>query len=117
MVCELSIAKESRQHGQSGRCQSLVDEGFLTIQRLDGRTTGQRIFTRFSVDDLGVEFTDRAQSCGLPAIARVQWLAENELAAGRVVAEIEPIRSAVPGLGQRARNDASRRSGVHAADQ
>ena len=106
MVRELSIAKEPRQHRQRARCQSLVDKWLLTVQCLNGRTTGQRIFASLSVDDLWIQFTDSAQSCGLPAIARIQWLAENELAARGVVAEIEPIGSAVPGLGQCARNNA-----------
>jgi len=113
----LSVAEEPRQHRQRRRCQGLVDERFLAIQCLDSRATWQRVFTSFGVDDLWIQFTDCAQPRGLPAIARVQWLAENELTTGRVVAEIKPIRSAVPGLGQCARNDASRRSGVHAADQ
>jgi hypothetical protein len=117
VVRELSVAKEPRQHRQRTRRQSLVDEWFLAIQCLDGRTTRQWIFTRFCVDDLWIQFTDSAQSRSLPSIARIQWLAENKLATGRVVAEIEPIGSAISAFGQCARNDASRRSGVHAANQ
>ena len=117
VVRELSVAKEPCEHGQCARRQSLVDERLLAVQCLDGGTTGQRVFTSFSVDDLWIQLTDRAQSSGLPAIARVQWLAENELAAGGIVAEIEPVRRAVSGLSQRTRNDAPRRFGVYAADQ
>ena len=117
MVRELSVAKEPRQHRQRTRRQSLVDEWFLAIQCLDGRTTRQWIFTRFCVDDLWIQFTDSAQSRSLPSIARIQWLAENELAAGGIVAKIEPISCAVSGLRQRPRYDAARCSGVHAADQ
>jgi hypothetical protein len=32
---ELSVAEKPRQHGKRARRQSLVDEGFLAIQRLD----------------------------------------------------------------------------------
>src|ERR1035438_161699 len=114
---ELSVAKEPRQHGQGGRCEGLVYERLLPVERLNGGTTGQWVFTSFGVDDLWIEFAHGSQSGGLPAIARVQWLTENELAAGRIVAEIEPIRCAVPGLCQRPLDDASRSARVHATDE
>jgi hypothetical protein len=117
VVRELSVAEEPRQHGQRARRQSLVDERLLAVQRLDGRATGQRVFTSLGVDDLGIQFAHGAQPAGFPPVARVQWLAENELAAGGIVAEIEPIRCAVPGLRQRPRDDASCRARVHAADK
>ena len=88
---ELAVPEESRQHGQRARGKSLVDERLLPVQGFDGRTTWQRVFASFCVDDLWIQFTDRAQPVGLAAVARVQWLAENELAAGGIVAEIEPI--------------------------
>ena len=117
MMRKHSIAEKARQHRKCTHCECLVDERFLTVQCLDSRTTGQRIFATFGVNDLWIQLADGAQPDGLPAIARVQRLAQDELAAGGIVAEIEPVRSAVPGLGQRARNDASRCSGVHAANQ
>src|ERR1035437_5155290 len=63
---------------------------------------------------LGIQLAHGAQPTGFPPVARVQWLAENELAAGGVVAEIEPIRCAVSCLRQRPRDDASRRARVYA---
>ena len=35
MMCELSVAKEPRQHRQSGRRECLVDEWLLSVERLD----------------------------------------------------------------------------------
>ena len=54
-----SIAEEPRQHGESARRQSLVDERLLPIESLDGRATRQRVFARRSIDDLGIQLTDR----------------------------------------------------------
>src|SRR5580658_9211052 len=88
---QLSIPEQLRQHGQSTRGQRLVDERFLPIQGFNRRTTRQRIFARFCVNDLRVEFADRSQPVCLPAIARVEWLAKNILSTGRIVAKIEPI--------------------------
>src|SRR5580704_11647267 len=88
---QLSIPEQLRQHGQSTRGQRLVDERFLPIQGFNRRTTRQRIFARFCVNDLRVEFTDCSQPVCLPAITRVEWLAKNILSAGRIVAKIEPI--------------------------
>ena len=92
-------------------------KGSWRSKSLDGGATGQRVFTSLGVDDLWIQFTHGAQPCGLPSVTRVQWLAENELAAGGVVAEIEPIRCAASCFGQRPRDDVSRRTCVHAADQ
>ena len=117
MVRELSVAEEPRQHCQRARRQSLVDERFLAIQRLDGRATGQRVFASLGVDDLGIQFAHGPQPAGFPSVARIQWLAENELAAGGVVAEIKPISCAVPGLRQRTLNDASCSARVHTSNE
>src|ERR1035437_1758758 len=108
VVRELSVAEEPRQHGERCRRKSLIDERLLPVERLDSRTAWQRGFTSLGVDNLGIQLAHGPQPAGLSSIARVQWLAENELAAGGVIAEIEPIRCAVSGLCQRPRDDASR---------
>ena len=117
VVGDPSISEETGQHGQRARRQSLVDERLLAVQRLNCGTTGQRVFTSLGVDDLGIQLAHGPQPTCLSSVARVQWLTENELAAGGIVAEIEPVRCAVPGFRQRPRNDASRRARVYAADQ
>jgi hypothetical protein len=106
---QLSIPEQLRQHGQSTRGQRLVDERFLPIQGFNRRTTRQRIFARFCVNDLWVEFADRSQPVCLPAIARVEWLAKNILSTSRVVAKIEPIM----GLACSVRCPRSRRAAGH----
>jgi len=70
----------------------------LAVKSLDGGTTWQRIFTGRGVDDLWIQLADGAQPGGLPAIARVQRLAQDELSAGGIVAEIEPVGCAISGL-------------------
>src|ERR1019366_595464 len=112
-----SVKEELRQNDQCARCQVLVDERLLAVESLDGGTTGQRVFTSLGVDDLGIQLAHGPQPAGLSSVARVEWLAKNELAAGGIVAEIEPVRCAVPGLRQRPRNDAPRRERVYAANQ
>src|SRR5580704_15067245 len=113
---QLSIPEQLRQHGQSTRGQRLVDEWFLPIKGFNRRTTRQRIFARFCVNDLRVEFTDRSQPVCLPAIACVEWLTKNILSTGRIVAKIEPIM----GLAQSSRegilNGFSRAACIDATD-
>jgi hypothetical protein len=65
VVRELSVAEETGQHGQRVRRQSLVDERLLAVQRLDGGTTGQRVFTSLSVDDFGIQLAHGPQSGGV----------------------------------------------------
>jgi hypothetical protein len=86
----------------------------LAVERLDSGTTRQRVLTSASVDDLWIQFAHGPQPCGLSSIPGVQWLAKNELATGRIVAEIEPICCAASCFGQRTRDYASRCSCVHA---
>jgi len=76
------------------------------------RNNWARVFTSPGVDDLRVQLTDCAAA--RPAFLRFYArlvLAENELAAGSIVAEIEPIRCAVPGLVSAPLDNASRRFG------
>ena len=64
VMVQLSIAEEPRQHSESARGQRLVDEGLLPIESFDGRATRQRVFAGCSIDDLGIQLTDRAQPRG-----------------------------------------------------
>jgi hypothetical protein len=91
MMGERSVTEEARQHGKRAGCQHLIDERLLPFQRLDRRAAWQRIFSRRCVYNLRIEFTDRPQAFCLSAIAPVQRLTENKLAACRVVADIEPL--------------------------
>src|ERR1700722_148193 len=78
---EFAVAKKPGEHRQSAESECLVDEGLLTVQRLDGGATRQRVFPRFHVDDLRVEFADGSQALGLPVVPCIQRLTKDVLAA------------------------------------
>jgi len=95
MVGEFAVSKELRKHRESTSGERLVDEGFLAIEGFGRRAARKRIFTNSLVYNLRIQFADCAQPLGLSAVARIEWLAEDELPAGRIVAEIEPITHAI----------------------
>ena len=68
VMIQLSISEEPRQHSESARGQGLIYEGLLSIESFDGRATRQRVFTGRSIDDLGIQLTDRAQPRDSPPI-------------------------------------------------
>ena len=39
MMAQLAVTKKPRQHGQGARRESLIDEWFLSFERLDRRAT------------------------------------------------------------------------------
>ena len=101
MIAELAITKQLAQHRQRVHCERLIDEGFLTVQCLDRRATWQRIFSGFGVHYLGKQFADRAQAFSLAPVSPVQWLAENILSTGSVVAKVQPIAGVAQGASKR----------------
>jgi hypothetical protein len=86
VVGESSIPEQPRQHGERARRESLIDEWLLQFECFDGGAAWEWVFARIGIDNLGKQF----------AVPRVQWLAENELTAGVVVAKIEPAARSVP---------------------
>ena len=92
VMIQLSIAEEPRQHSKSARGERLVDEGLLAIQCcLDRRAAWQRVFTGRSVDDFGIQLTDRAQPGDGTPIPCVQRLPKDVLSARRIVPNIKPV--------------------------
>src|SRR5579863_6334366 len=91
MVDEPAVTEKSRQHGQCTRRESLVDEGLLPFERLDGGTTGQGIFAGCGIGNLRIKLTDAAKTFRLLAVSAVERLAQHKLPARRIVPEIEPI--------------------------
>lgn len=91
MMAEPAVAEEPRQHGQGARRESLIDERLLSFERLDRGTTGQGVFAGIRIGNLRVKLTDCSQAFGLMPVPAVEWLAQNELPARRVVAKIEPV--------------------------
>ena len=62
VMAKPAIPEEPRQHSQGACRERLVDEGLLPFERLDRRTTGQRVFAGRSVGNLRVEIADRPQA-------------------------------------------------------
>lgn len=69
-----------------------------------------------SIDDLRIQFADRAKPVGFVAVSLIQRLAEHELAARCVVAEIEPVGDRCGRFRYRALDQAPRRAGIDTAD-
>ena len=51
MMGQFAVPKELRQHRQRTGSERLVDERLLPVQGFNRRTTRQRVFARFCVDD------------------------------------------------------------------
>src|SRR5580658_3415592 len=92
---ESAVTKEPRQHSECACRQHLIDEWLLPFERLCRAATGQWILACFRIDDLRVEFRNGSEPGRAPAVCGIQRLAEHKLAAARVVAEVEPVGSAV----------------------
>lgn len=117
MMAESAVPEESRQHGQSARRECLVDERLLPLQRLDGGTTGQRIFASRGIGNFRVELADRSQPFCLAAVPSVERLAKDVLPAGRVVAKIKPVRDVARLPGHASVDHSARGPRVHTPDQ
>ena len=92
---ESAVAKEPRQHCECACRQHLIDKWLLAFECLRRTATGQRVFARFRVHDLRIEFRNCSQPGRAAVVRGVQRLPEHILPAGCVVAEIEPVDSAV----------------------
>ena len=91
MVAQPAIPKQLRQRGEGTGRECLIDERFLPVEGLNRRAARQGVFPDVGIDDLGIQLAHGSQSLSFAAIARIEWLTENVLAARRVIAQIEPI--------------------------
>jgi hypothetical protein len=104
MVHQFAVPEQLRQHSNGTRRKCLIDEGFLPIEGLKRRAAGQGVFSDVGIDDLGIQFAHSSQSLSFAAIAGIEWLTQNVLAARRVIPEIKPITDVVQRAGKRSCN-------------
>ena len=92
---EIAVVKEPRQHSECACRQHLIDERLLPFERLRRTTTGQRVLARLRICNLRIEFRNGSQPGRVTAVYGVQRLTEHILTAACVIAEVEPVDSAV----------------------
>ena len=112
MVGDAAIAEHAGEHGQCGDRQRLIDKRFLGVDRRRGAAARQGVF--FLIQHLRKQLGHDAQPVFTPAVARVQGLTEDELAAGAVVAQVQVIAGVGSGTGYSCRDLPARRARVHA---
>ena len=91
MMRDSSVTNELRQHGESTGRQGLVDERLLSRKGLHGRAAGQLIFAGVCVDNFRIQLGNGAKSGRLATVLSIEWLTENILATGRVIADVKPV--------------------------
>jgi hypothetical protein len=69
----------------------------LPFQRFPRRATRQIVSAGCRIDDLRVEFADGSEPLSFAPLGSIQRLAENILAAGDVIAEVEPVSGFLAG--------------------
>src|ERR1051326_4731024 len=116
VMLDRSMPKELRQQCKRMVGESRIDERFLSLQGLNRAAARLPIVIKRRIDQFREELGHGAQSSRGTPVRPVPWLTEHELAARRVVPEIEPI---VHGASLSARffgNQLSRPATVNAAD-
>ncbi len=92
MGVEGAMPKQTREQSQGVAGEGLVNEWLLLVEGSYGAATRGVIFSERSVHYLREEFGGGSEAGGAAGVAAVQWLAEDELAAGRAVSEVEVVR-------------------------
>jgi hypothetical protein len=109
-----AMAQQLCKHAQSLVGEILVDEGFLSGQSLCRTAGGLVIVFLVSLENLWVQLGHRGKAIFFLPVGGVLRLPENELSAGRAVAEIQPIQ--YPRVQDPFIDGAARLSGVNTAD-
>ena len=73
-----------------------IDERFLPLQGLDRATAWFSIIVETRVRNLRIELRHCSEAQSSPSVPVVKWLAQDELAAVSIVAEIEPVGNRNP---------------------
>ena len=112
-----AIPEELCQQGERMVGEARIDERFLTLQGLNCAAARLSIVIERRIDQLWEELRHGAQANRGTPVDPVPWLTEHELAAGRVVPEIEPVVHRTSWAARFFGNQRSRAATVDTADQ
>src|SRR6516225_1692672 len=115
VVRDGAIPEQPSKQSERVLRQKLVDKQLLPFQSLRCTATGVAVVIQLSINNGRVQLGDAAQTGPTTPVNLIQWLTEDELAAVRVVAEIEPIKNLAV-ASRRLSNERSGSSRVHATE-